>query len=421
MFYLTPRFTNKKLKMHLASSPIEKVCVQLLLREPFYGHFLMGIPKAFDTTTPTAAVALFQRQMVKLIVNPDFWQTLSEAHQYGLIKHEVLHIVLRHLTVIKSYTNRQIFNIAADLVVNQYIEPQQLPEGAITLQFFRPLETTHRFFLEAQKGVGYYYEKLLQLLQNRRPGSSGDAASDAVFRTLEEWLRRDQEAMLKHRFWDEFSSLDSSEMRVLEQFVKNATRQALQRSRHKNRGNLPGHLLEELEAAVADAPLVNWRRLLQLFAASSNSTFLKSTIRRPSKRYGTVPGIRLNRRHELVLALDTSGSVSMEELALFFNEIRHIWRQGAHITVLECDKDIHRTYPYKGIAPEVIAGRGGTHFDAPITWANVQKPDALIYFTDGYAPAPTVAARIPVLWVITSQGADKFDHLPGKHIKLLLE
>lgn len=407
--------------MTAAASPIEKVCVQLLLREPFYGHFLMGIPKAFDTTVPTAAVAPFQRQMVKLIVNPDFWETLSEEHRYGLIKHEVLHIVLRHLTTLKSYANRRVFNIAADLVVNQYIERQQLPNGAITLDFFKPLQLTHRLFLEAEKGVGYYYEKLMSLLQNGTDCSTGNEDSDAVFRALDAWMQGDGEATAKHRFWDEFAGLDSSETRVMEQFVKNATKQALQRVQHKNRGHLPGHLLEELQAAVADAPLVNWRRVLRLFAGSSNSTFLKSTIRRPSKRYGTVPGIRLNRRHNLVLALDTSGSVSIDELGLFFNEIRHIWRQGARITVVECDKHIHRTYPYKGEMPEVVTGRGGTQFDAPIIWANEQKPDALIYFTDGHAPTPQVAARMPVLWVITSRGTDKFEHLPGKHLKLLAE
>lgn len=407
--------------MLLGSSPIEKVCVQLLLREPFYGHFLMGIPKAFDTTVPTAAVAPLQRQMVKLIINPDFWETLSEEHRYGLIKHEVLHIVLRHLTVLKNYANRRVFNIAADLVVNQYIEPQQLPTGAITLDFFKPLELTHQLFLEAGKGVGYYYEKLIGLLQNRTAGSSGNEASDAVFRALDAWMQGDGEATDKHRFWEEFSKLDSSEIRVIEQFVKNATKQTLQRIKHKNRGHLPGHLLVELEAAVADTPLVNWRRVLRLFAASSNSTFLKSTIRRPSKRYGVVPGIRLNRHHELVLAVDTSGSVSIEELRLFFKEIRHIWRRGAQITVVECDSAIQRTYPYKGVSPEVVSGRGGTQFDAPIAWANAQKPDALIYFTDGHAPAPQVAARMPILWVITSRGTDKFEHLPGKHLKLLAE
>lgn len=399
-----------------ASTAIEKVCVNLLLKEPFYGHFLMGIPKAFDERQRTAAVSLYQRHMIKLSINPEFWGQLSEDHRYGLIKHEVLHIVLRHLTLIKSYTNRQVFNIAADLVVNQYIAPHQLPEGGITLAFFKPLERTRRFFMEKEKGVGYYYEKLMGLLQSDQ--TPADAEEASIFQTLNDWLNGLSEAMDKHRNWSDFSALNSSEARVLEQFVKNGTKQALQRVKTKNWGNIPGHLLEELQAAIEDPPLVNWRRVLRLFAASSNSTFLKNTIRRPSKRYGIVPGIRLNRRHSLVLAVDTSGSVSMEELQLFFGEIHHIWRQGAQITIVECDAGIGRIYAYKGLTPDKVSGRGGTRFDEPIEWANQHKPDALIYFTDGFAPLPQVAPRMPLLWVITSGGTLEYERLPGKQIKL---
>lgn len=410
------------------SSPIEKVCVQLLLKEPFYGHFLMGVPKAFDLTVPTAAVSLFEQQMIKLRINPQFWDSISEVHRYGLVKHEVLHIVLRHLVFLKSYANRGIFNIAADLVVNQFIAPEQLPEGAVTLDFFKPLEKTHGLYLEKDKGVDYYYEKLLHFLQ--KPSSlpspaDGKEASEtarqhaeAVLRQISQWLSESSEVMKKHRFWEEFAALDSSEMRVMEQFIKNATKQAIQRSRLKAHGKLPGHLLEVLEAAIADTPLVNWRRVLRLFAASSNSTFLKNTIRRPSKRYGVVPGLRLNRRHEILLTIDTSGSIQQEDLSLFFSEIYHIWRQGARVTIAECDTQIHRIYPYRGETPKAVAGRGGTRFDEPIRLANERMPDALIYFTDGYAPKPDISARMPVLWVLTTNANPETAHLPGKHLQL---
>lgn len=413
-------------------SPIEKVCIQLLLREPFYGHFLMGVPKAFDLNVPTAAVSLFERQMVKLRINPQFWDSISEPHRYGLVKHEVLHIVLRHLVFLKNYANRAIFNIAADLVVNQFIAPEQLPDGAVTLEFFKPLEKSHGLFLEKDKGVDYYYEKLLQFLQKQAKmpdmvtGGGGDngiseeeqRSAAAVLHQMDQWLQEESEAMAKHRFWDEFAALDSSETRVMEQFIKNATKQALQRTRLKTHGRLPGKLLEELEAAVADKSLFNWRRVLRLFAASSNSTFLKNTIRRPSKRYGIVPGIRLNRRHEILLAVDTSGSVRQQDLALFFSEIYHIWRQGARVTIVECDADIQRIYPYRGETPRAVAGRGGTRFDTPIRLANERMPDALIYFTDGYAPAPAISARMPVLWVLTEGANPDRKHLPGKHLQM---
>ncbi|PSR12463.1 MAG: hypothetical protein DA408_17520 [Bacteroidetes bacterium] len=411
-----PKPTQISIPLHPAIS-LEKVGVQLLLQAPFFGHFMMGIPKAFDETVPTAAVALHQGHLVKLVVNPTFWESLSAEHRYGLIKHEVLHLVLRHLTMLKSYANRPVFNIAADLVVNQYILPTQLPEGGITLATFKPLEESHHFFLEPEQGVGYYYDQLLKLLQNSA-GEQGEAASGTVFAILESWLQQTSEGAQKHRYWGEFAALDSSALRIIEQVVKSATRQALRRVQPHQRGHLPGGLLQELEAAIADPPRVNWRRVLRLFASSSNSTFLKSTIRRPSRRYGVVPGIQLRRRHELVVAIDTSGSVSTEDLGRFLQEIHHIWRQGAQITVVECDTVIQRSYSYRGILPPLVTGRGGTLFDAPLAWANAQRPDAVIYFTDGQAPAPQVAARMPVLWVITSDGTGDFGHLPGKHVKM---
>ncbi|MEY4903636.1 MAG: hypothetical protein RLZZ292_1451 [Bacteroidota bacterium] len=407
----------------MQSTTIEKTCVQLLLKEPFYGHFLMGVPKAFSAEIETACVALYQKQMVKLMINEAFWTTLSSAHQYGLIKHEVLHIVLKHLTLFPTFSNKKIFNIAADLVVNQFILTEQLPNGAVTLDFFKPLQVTHQFFLLPNQGTDYYYEKLMQLLNNQYTCNSScneveKEAAQSVIDTLNRWLQEGCATMKQHDFWSDFDKMDSSELRVFEEYVKNLTKQTVQRIKQKGWGNLPGGLIELLEELVAETPQVNWRRALRLFAATSNSTFVKNTIRRPSRRYGTTPGTKIKRRNQLALAIDTSGSVSIEELNLFFNEIYFIWRQGATITVLECDTQIQKIYPYKGKLPEGIHGRGGTDFNEPIRWANEHLPDALIYFTDGEAPAPHIEARIPVLWVITNAENRKFEQLKDRKIFL---
>jgi len=127
-----------------AIDSISKTSIKLLLSEPFYGHFMMGLPKEISTQTATAAVALMNRQTIKLIVNEDFWNDLNEDHRYGLIKHEMLHIVLKHLFQVKNYSNHALFNIAADIVVNQYIIPKQLPEGGILLERFAYLEPDSR-------------------------------------------------------------------------------------------------------------------------------------------------------------------------------------------------------------------------------------------------------------------------------------
>ena len=58
----------------------------------------------------------------------------------------------------------------------------------------------------------------------------------------------------------------------------------------------------------------------------------------------------------------------------------------------------------------------------PIAFANDDyKPDAIVYFTDGYAPAPEVISRKPILWMISSNGIneDTWDFLPGRKAKMI--
>ena len=91
---------------------------------------------------------------------------------------------------------------------------------------------------------------------------------------------------------------------------------------------------------------------------------------------------------------------------------------------MECDVEIQNEYDYKGITPTFVTGRGGTHFDAPINFANNDyRPDGLIHFTDGFANIPTVRSRCDILWVITKGGLnpkdEAFKKLPGRKAKLL--
>jgi len=414
---------------------ISKTSIKLLLAEPFYGHFMMGLPKEISTQTETAAVALMNRQNIKLIVNAEFWSKLSDEHRYGLIKHEMLHIVLKHLFIMKNYSNKTLFNIAADLVVNQYIAKAQLPTGGIVLENFDYLQPMYGITLERDKDVGYYYRQLDKTMK-QKPQMSFDDAVNELGPTgkgegngqlrIKELLDGENEALQRHKFWEEFEKMTEGERKIAEYQANRIIKQTAERVKHKyrNYGNLPAGLAERLAEILKDMdPKFNWRRVLRLFASSSNSSYIKNTIRRPSRRYGTVPGIKIKRRNRLLVAIDTSGSIQQEELLEFFSEIYFIWRQGAEIQIVECDTHIHKTYNYKGTPPVEVHGRGGTSFEAPMIYGNQEyRPDALIYFTDGYAPVPKNLPRFPVLWIISSNGIkteDKvWDELPGKKLKI---
>lgn len=415
---------------------VAKTCIQLLLAEPFYGHYLTGVPKEISEEISTAAVGLMERQMVKLMVNSDFWDGLNEDTRYGLIKHEVLHIVFNHLITQRDYSHKRLFNIAADVVVNQYINKDQLPEGGITFERLEHYKKSHGIEWERDKDVGYYYRQLLKVQQNSNSGTGQGSgqSSDTPMRNpngdldLSDLLSEDNSELDKHKFWEAFKELSPAEAKMLEKQMESIFKQSMIRIRGQkvhHYGYMSAGLREKLETKLASLDsVINWKRVLRLFACTSNSSFVKNTLRRPSKRYGTTPGIKVKRRNKLLVVLDTSGSIQMPEVEEFFGEIHQIWRQGSEIYIIECDVKIHKEYPYRGQLPPEIKGRGGNDSTPPIVFANEKyRPDAILFFTDGYVPAPRIDPRCPLLWIISSSGIaiddPHLDKLQGQKLKIV--
>ena len=110
----------------------------LMFSEPFYGLFLIGLNKVYRTDIPTAGVSK-NGIGVQLAVNPEFFMSLNDKHQIGLLKHELIHIAFGHLTMRDRFENKKIFNVAADIEINQYINKDYLPEGGLTLESFPEL------------------------------------------------------------------------------------------------------------------------------------------------------------------------------------------------------------------------------------------------------------------------------------------
>jgi predicted metal-dependent peptidase len=392
---------------------LTSISIQLLLDSPFYAHLLSGLLKRVDERVDTLAVGLHGRDQLALYINPAFFRRLpSDVEREGVLQHELLHIALGHLFLAKAYPHRQLFNIAADLVVNQYIPDHKLPEGALRLEQFSGLK------LEREREVGYYYYKLLK--EHRQPGYPEDA------QRLRAWLNGEggaEEALDRHRLWQGVLRASKAEQDQLEANFAAVVSSISQKIGGYAFGQLPAALQAYLKAIMPEPPTVDWRRVLRLFAASSATTTVRNTIRRPSRRYGTVPGTKVQPRQKLLVAIDSSGSISERDLSLFFAEIQHLWRQRAEVRIVECDTAIKKVYDYRGQPPEQVSGRGGTRFDAPIQYANQNyRPDALVYFTDGMGPKPVVASRYPILWLITPNGIspanDRWYELPGQVVKM---
>ena len=389
---------------------LSRCIIQMLFKEPFFNHLLSGVVRVVTEEIPTAAVS-FSGNKIQLLVNESFFikELRSQTNRVAVIKHESLHLLFKHLfrADLGKY-DRSLFNIAADLVVNQFIGSWKLPDSAVTLSSFPDLE------LEQNKTVEYYYEKLIKL---RGSKDSFPKSADALSKIQDQTIHSD------HSHWgiskDAKSQVDAY---AAETELDRMIIQARDRTPTKYHGTIPGEINTLIDALIENRkPKVDWRRTLKIFATNSRRTYIYSTMHRISKRYGTRPGIKVKQFQKIAVAIDTSGSVSDSDLGIFFTEIDAMYKQGAEIVVVECDAEVQRTYNYNGQLPSEVAGRGGTVFDPVFAFLRsdrLTRYDGCIYLTDGYADEPTIRPPCPLLWVITSNG-DAGDHLRfGRIIKL---
>jgi predicted metal-dependent peptidase len=155
-------------------------------------------------------------------------------------------------------------------------------------------------------------------------------------------------------------------------------------------------------------PQLPWRMLLARYmtqAARDDYSYM-----RPSRREGSVifPSLRSG-QVDLVVALDTSGSVGENELAQFLSEVNALKGQlRARVTLLACDSALSEGAPWEFEPweelrlPESIKGGGGTSFVPVFDWLARQgrQPDLLLYFTDAEGDFPKVEPNFPTLWLV---------------------
>ena len=387
---------------------ISRCIIQMLIDEPFYAHFLSGIVRKITDEVSTAAVG-FNNSNVTLYVNEHFFlkELTTFSSRVAVIKHETLHLVFKHLVMLdfKKY-DAKLFNVAADLVVNQFIGKWKLPSSAVTLASFPELN------LSKNESLDWYYKKILALKRKMdRNKNSKDSLTNTSSQTLENIINNGNHS--DHSKWG-FSESDIN-LQHAESELDRIIIQTKERISQKQYSMLPSGIRDLINIIIEKRnPKVNWKRALKIFSSSSRRTKVKFTLKRISKRYGTRPGGKIQRSQKIAVAIDTSGSISLNELNMFFNEVHSMWQNGAEIEVIECDAAVQKIYDYRGKFPKFILGRGGTNFDPVFAHINKNRNilyDGCIYLTDGYAPAPEIKPRCKVFWVVTPEGTI------GSHLK----
>lgn len=372
--------------------------------EPFWGSLFASLPRSVDDGMRSIGLKPLGETAVQLAYHPDWLEVQPEYELREAIRHELCHLLLGHPFQGDIEVLPYFYHLACDVVVNRVFQEQglsQAPSPFAELPEFR--EVLHH----SARAIAILLQKIW-----RAEISNGTEATRWV--AVEHTTRHARD---RHIYWAELNRISS----VIKPWWMQWKSEA-QFHLSKQISSSTSWWRHELENAYYLHNTPPWRQILRRFISSTARTRLKHTLHRPSKRYGTRPGIKISARQSLWVAIDTSGSISQPDLNLFFQSLEPIYRMGIQLTVLESDLAIRRRYPFTGRAPAEVFGRGGTCWDPVLEAATSERPDGVIYFTDGLAAAPQHPCRVPLLWMIApdgiSPGEGVWNSLPGSVVKM---
>jgi predicted metal-dependent peptidase len=368
-----------------------KSIISVVRHKEFYGHIVQQFEKVFvsgDHQISTAAVGRFPGdKFIKLIYNEDYFRGLYEEQfentrdsatalkqsrllASGATEHEILHVVLGHLCL--NYPDKTRGNIAMDCVINQNIPKERRHESWIM---------PDRYGLPTDKDSKWYYDNLKDNNQLNKELANGDY----------------EEIAKSHSMWEDLEG-DS----IAKEFLKDVIRKAKDNTSKDGWSDVGESIRESIDVFIEwMPPKVPWGRAFRNFCASSEESVVEYTMSRISRRFGTRPGTRRRDLLSVAVIVDTSGSISDDELKLFFNEVRWVWKNGAIVHVFEADTDVKNDYKFNGKFTGEIAGRGGTCLETPLTKVDKMRFDCIVYFTDFEANRISKKPRTPVMWVLS--------------------
>lgn len=356
-----------------ATTRITKVRTKFLLKQPFFGHLGLKLLLKESTELPTMATDGYH-----LAFNSEFVDTLDDEELQGVLAHEILHCAFLHHTR-RGNRDPKRWNVAADLAINLLL----IDEFGFTLPKDRLYDKQ--------------YTKLsAEEIYNRLP----------IDQEMPDW----------GTFSDCEESPEKGTIAEQEGDWIIATKCAAESA--KAIGQVSGTITGLIDAAQAR---VNWKEQLQRIMCGHAAT--NYNWYPPHQQYLQrklhVPTLSEPSLGRLVFAIDTSGSVSNAELAMFIGELQHVIGNlhFEQITVIQCDTNIKNVEVLESTddLPCDVYGRGGTEFKPVFDYCNEHGTDALIYFTDMEAHFPDEPSY-PVFWARTRN----HDAPYGEHIDVYL-
>jgi predicted metal-dependent peptidase len=431
--------------MDLKLKPEDKLrrgIIRLQRPQPFFAYLLMNLrPKHFPKeleSAPGHMPTMGINPLGELFYSDEFVENLSMPEVFGCLCHEVLHIALLHpmrtgnrIHIIANFAQDVVVNMivmqtAANMNNNRYSHygrgaeswltenfvEMKLPEGTVpvdvqgdTSDFVLPMEggkvNIHIDNVSKKAWEEVYAEIIEQIRnQNQDPKSA----------------QRPQSSGFDNHISGQGSGMTAKEIEQAANKWQGNIAEAANYA--KAQGKLPGGMNRIIDELLK--PKVVWKQLLMKFLRPHIQP-VDWTYQKPNKK-SQVLGVFLPstvKEHcEVEVIVDTSGSVSQQELKEFVSEIVAIAQSMQHVQmgVTFVDSEIHTRYEVEnGDIPKILAmepkGGGGTDMEEGldhIKKTNREVPVAIV-LTDGYTSFNRRARDYPfeVIWVITENGISK--------------
>ncbi|MBC2727282.1 VWA-like domain-containing protein [Desulfosporosinus sp.] len=416
--YIPPRFKEEFFSL------VDKVNLSLMEdNDNFYGYFLLQMSRdiRFDISSPTAVN--FKGAKYVIYFNPIIFLTLNIKQMESTIKHEILHILSLHLIRAKEFRDSHstlAINLAMNIVVSTYLD--HLPPYSVTLEW---VNSNYSLKLLPFKPFEYYVEEIqatLDLLEadediddesdtddsHENTDNSGhskdkskDASHNATDPDQDEIIETEYNPEKAHDVWADSSNIDEKTLqRFTEKLIDNA-----------QKGSIPKYIESLISSLKNNKGQLPWnlylKRLMGTVESNKKKTITRRNRRQPNRL--DLRGQLRSHKAKIVIALDISGSISDDEFNQAIKEVLNIVKNYNHeLTIIECDSEIRRVYSVKSVKDikERPSNRGGTRFTPVFEYANHNKINLLVYFTDGKGEEKllTIPRGYKTLWIISGKG-----------------
>ena len=372
------------------------------------GVLMLG-EKTIDEDVPTACTNGRDEKYGRAFVDE-----LTDAELRGLVLHENYHKLYSHLTTWRHLydIDPQLSNVACDYVINLKIMDDNkdgfatLPEGGLIDEKYRDMDTAQVFNIlrkeQDEQPTGEDGDNDSQDNESEGDGEQGDGSTTGSQNTaVGEGTGFDEHD------WEGAQELSTEEQRELARDIDEAIRQgALAAGKMGGTGN------RDLDALLQ--PQVDWREVLREFVQTTCAGSDYSTYARPNRRLMSqgivMPSGISEQVGELVIAIDTSGSIGQLELTAFLSEVKGVCDtvkpDKVRLLYWGCSVVGDESYDMHELEQLTTSTKpkdgGGTDVRCVTQYMAEEgiKPQATIVLTDGYLFGGWGDWTCPVLWAI---------------------